>query len=57
MKVRKKQLLLAAGIIWGFAGINILRIDQFPNHHSRFDMDEKALESGVKLMLAYVMEE
>ena len=25
--------------------------------HSRFDMDEKALESGVKLMLAYVMEE
>ena len=26
MKVRKKQLLLAAGIIWGFAGINILRI-------------------------------
>ena len=31
--------------------------DQFPNHHSRFDMDEKALESGVKLMLAYVMEE
>ena len=26
MKVRKKQLLFAAGIIWGFAGINILRI-------------------------------
>ena len=24
MKVRKKQLLLAAGIIWGFAGINNL---------------------------------
>ena len=31
--------------------------DQFPNHHGRFDMDEKALISGVKLMLAYVMEE
>ena len=31
--------------------------DQFPNHHGRFDMDEKALVSGVKLMLAYVMEE
>lgn len=31
--------------------------DQFPNHHGRFDMDVKALESGVKLMLAYVMED
>lgn len=31
--------------------------DQFPNHHSRFDMDERALLSGVKLMLAYAMEE
>ncbi|MBS7008666.1 hypothetical protein [Anaerostipes sp.] len=26
MKVQKKQLLLAAGIVWGLAGINILRI-------------------------------
>lgn len=31
--------------------------EQFPNHHSRFDMDERALSSGVKLMLAYAMEE
>ncbi|MBS7007591.1 M20 metallopeptidase family protein [Anaerostipes sp.] len=31
--------------------------DQFPNHHGRFDMDERALLSGVKLMLAYAMEE
>lgn len=26
MKVQKKQLLLAAGIVWGIAGFNILRI-------------------------------
>lgn len=30
--------------------------DRFPNHHSRFDMDEKALLSGVKLVLAYAVE-
>lgn len=30
---------------------------QFPNHHGRFNMDDRALSSGVKLMLAYAMEE
>ncbi|MDD3186130.1 MAG: amidohydrolase [Anaerostipes sp.] len=29
---------------------------EYPNHHSKFDMDSKSLLNGLKLMLAYVLE-